>query len=379
MATSSAIPKSYTAVVIKQPGPDARISLEQRSVPRPGPGELLVCLSHSGVCHGDVSLVYDDWRELKFTIENSETPGHEGIGTVVSVGQGVHNFRVGDRTGVRWIYSVCGSCRQCLNKVIFLQRWLMDEKLTTIQREERCPNQVHSGRQVNGSFQQYILVPASNSLHIPTGIKSEDAGPLLCAGVTMYRALKFSRLEPGEWVAITGGGGGLGHLGIQFAKAMSLRVIAIDTGSDKEALCRQFGADDFLDYATTKDLVGKVMSLTDGGANAVVAVAASKASYIQGAAMLAVGGCLTCIGLPHDKLDMPMTVAECIGKSCHIIGINAGSLADTEETLQFVAKHDIKVSTQVFQMSQAEEVFQKLAAGTIVGRAVLDLRTGLDV
>ncbi|KAJ9602619.1 hypothetical protein H2200_012812 [Cladophialophora chaetospira] len=189
----------------------------------------------------------------------------------------------------------------------------------------------------------------------------------------MYRALKLARLAPGDWVAITGAGGGLGHLGVQFAKAMSYKVIAIDSGPEKQAVCQRFGADYFIDFNTTADVVREVTATTGGGADTVIASAATKSSYIQATSMVATGGSLLCIGLPPEKFDLPISIADCIGRSCHIIGVNAGSLRETEEALEYAAQHNIQVLTQVFPMAEAEEVFRLVAAGKVVGRAVLDL------
>jgi alcohol dehydrogenase, propanol-preferring len=313
-------------------------------------------LSYTGVCHGDISLIYGDWEAVGLQPDGSDIPGHEGVGTIVEVGSNVKNFAIGDRAGVKWIHSVCGACAKCLTG-----------------NDHYCAKQSHFGRNIPGSFQQYIVSPALYTSPIPDGVADEQAGPILCGGVTMYRALKVSRASVGQWVAILGAGGGLGHLGIQYARAMGFRVIAVDGGVEKEILCTSLGAEVFIDFTRVTDVPAKVVELT-GGVAGVIAAAGNRASYEQGAKMLGAGGTLVCVGLPHESFGIPVSPLEFIQKGCYVTGTNAGPLQDVQEALQFALRGQVRVHVQTFPMDMAEEVFQKLKANDIKGRAVLDLR-----
>ena len=176
---------SQKAVVVINAGPEARIEIQDVSIPQPRDDEVLVKLTHSGVCHADVSFVYGDWMELGFTFEGSQTPGHEGIGTVVAVGSCVSVLKLGARVGIKWIRRVCGVCGYC-----------------EAGKDNWCESQTHSGRTTSGSFQQYVTAPANYVPIIPSEISGECAGPLLCAGSTMYSALKASNARLGDWVVI---------------------------------------------------------------------------------------------------------------------------------------------------------------------------------
>ena len=173
------------AVVVINAGSEASIEIKSVPIPQPKDDEVLVRLSYSGVCHADVSFVYGDWKQLGFEFEGSQTPGHEGVGTVSAVGSRVKTLKLGARVGIKWVRRVCGTCRHC-----------------QAGNDNWCETQSHSGRTVSGSFQQYVTAPADYLPIIPPEISDENAGPLLCAGSTMYLALKASKARPGDWVVI---------------------------------------------------------------------------------------------------------------------------------------------------------------------------------
>src|SRR5215469_1913320 len=192
-------------------------------VPRPGPGEALVEIMATGVCHTDLHAADGDWP-VKPT--PPFIPGHEGAGVVVALGPGVTHLKEGDRVGIAWLHSACGHCEFCLSG------W-----------ETLCLEQKNSGYSVNGSFAEYALAQADYLGRIPKNLSFIDAAPILCAGVTTYKGLKETNTQPGEWVVISGAGGGLGHVAIQYAKAMELHVAAVDLVPEKAALARKLGAD----------------------------------------------------------------------------------------------------------------------------------------
>src|SRR5262250_3338751 len=189
------------------------LTIEEVPIPTAGPGEVLVKIVATGVCHTDLHAANGDWP-VKPT--PPFTPGHEGAGVVVALGPGVTHLKEGHRVGIAWLHSACGHCEFCRSG------W-----------ETLCLEQKNSGYSVNGSFAQYALARAEYVGRIPKNLPFVDAAPILCAGVTTYKALKETRTRPGEWVVISGAGGGLGHVAIQYAKAMGLHVAAVDLGPDK--------------------------------------------------------------------------------------------------------------------------------------------------
>ena len=350
------LPNTQKAVIIEKPGPDARVSIQEISVPQPQPDEVLIRLSHTGVCHADVAFIFGEWEPLGFGIEGSKTPGHEGVGVVAAIGTNVANLKVGDRVGTKWLRNVCWRCTYC-----------------KAGNENMCVEQTHFGRSTPGSFQQYLTSPAVFTPKIPRGIPDEKAGPLLCAGVTMYRALKMSRLHPNDWVVISGAGGGLGHLGSQFAKKMGYRVVGIDSGV-KEQLCSSTGVDHFIDFQKASDIPGEVVRITEGGAHSLLVTSGSKSAYLQAKSMLRSGGSLICIGLPVETFDVPIQPLDMLTHGYTVTGVNASGLKDIQEALEFAAAHDISPVVRVFPIKDAAEAFSLLQHGHVTGRLVLDLR-----
>src|SRR6266576_1972604 len=221
------IPKMMKAAVVdkfREP-----LSIREVSVPAPLPGEVLVEIVASGVCHTDLHAADGDWP-VKPTAPF--IPGHEGAGIVVALGAGVTHLKEGDRVGIAWLHSACGHCE------FGLSGW-----------ETLCLQQQNSGYSVNGSFAQYAIGQADYVARIPKNLSFVDAAPILCAGVTTYKGLKETATRPGEWVVISGVGG-LGHIAIQYAKAMGLHVVAVDLGPEKMALARKLGAEIAIDAKT---------------------------------------------------------------------------------------------------------------------------------
>lgn len=219
------IPKWQWAQVVEQLG--GPVVYKQIPVLDPGPDEVLVNIRYSGVCHTDLSA-----RKGEFPLE-AKLPlvgGHEGAGVVVAKGQLVTNIRIGDHVGVKWLNSSCLSCEFCQNA---------DEPL--------CPKARLSGYTVDGTFQQFCMAKGTHVSELPKDLPLDAVAPVLCAGITVYKALKESGARPGQWVAIVGAGGGLGSMAQQYAKAMALRVIAIDAGDEKRAMCMELGTEVGLD------------------------------------------------------------------------------------------------------------------------------------
>ncbi|KAK4694768.1 hypothetical protein P7C71_g2864, partial [Lecanoromycetidae sp. Uapishka_2] len=238
--------ETQIAAWIENPGPNASIRIrDDIPIPMPGPNQVLIRLTHSGVCHSDVHNM------LGQTPMSTSIGGHEGIGHVVKLGPNTPSHLTGKRVGVKWLHEYCNTCEICTVDVT------------------ACPNQHNSGRDVPGTFQQYTLSPLEGLSFIPEELESGIAAPLLCAGLSMFGSISRAGLKVGEWLLLPGAGGGLGHLGVQIAREMGIKVIAVDTGDKKRELCLQLGAVAFLDFKTD-DVETEVKRLTGGyGAHAV--------------------------------------------------------------------------------------------------------------
>ena len=197
------------------------LTIDELAVPEPGPGEIVVKLVATGVCHTDLHAARGDWA-VKPTLPL--VPGHEGVGHVVAVGAGVTHVKEGDAVGVPWLHDACGQCEYCLTG------W-----------ETLCPSQHNTGYSVNGTYAEYVLAKADYVGHLPAGANMEEIAPILCAGVTTYKGLKETEARAGEWVGISGVGG-LGHVAVQYAKAMGFSVAALDVDPTKLELARSLGA-----------------------------------------------------------------------------------------------------------------------------------------
>jgi alcohol dehydrogenase, propanol-preferring len=280
------------------------------------------------------------------------TPGHEGAGIVVAVGQGVSHLKEGDRVGIAWLHSACGHCEYCLSG------W-----------ETLCPEQQNSGYSVNGSFAEYALGQADYLGRIPKNLSFVDAAPILCAGVTTYKGLKQTGARPGEWVVISGCGG-LGHVAVQYAKAMGLHVAAVDLGPEKMALARKLGAEITID-AKTQDPVKEIQKQI-GGAHGVLVTAVSPIAFKQGVGMLRRGGTCVLNGLPPG--EFPVSIFEMVLNGYTLRGSIVGTRLDLEEALEFAAEGKVKATIETLPLDSINDIFTRLKKGQINGRVVLDLK-----
>jgi propanol-preferring alcohol dehydrogenase len=274
---SSAIPQNQNAAVRIGSGETARAPVTQIPVPTPSTHEILVKITWSGLCASDKSILRDSWSSFGVIQHDNAhgIVGHEGAGIVVSVGSDVQDlWKVGDRAGIKWVASICGICEMCTNGV----------------DEVHCPKQTNSGFTTPGTFQEYCVTDGRYATHLPDAVKDEEAGPIMCGGVTAYVACKRSVVKPGQWIVLPGAGGGLGHFAVQYAKAMGMRVIAVDGGKEKEELCMKLGAEKFIDFTNCEDVVAEVMKITTWGAHGVIVTAASKEGYESAPMMLRPGG-----------------------------------------------------------------------------------------
>ena len=325
------------------------LTLGEWDIPSAGAGQILVKTEACGVCHTDLHAARGDWPvkpDLPFI------PGHEAIGLVAAVGSGVTSVKAGDRVGVPWLHSACGHCEYCLTA------W-----------ETVCPEAQFGGYTRNGGFAEYVLADPNYVAHVPDGLAAAEAAPLICAGVTTYKGIKESAAKPGEWIAISGVGG-LGHLAVQFAKAMGLLVCAVDIDDGKLAHATQLGADLAIN-AKGGDPAAAVKKQTGGGAHGVLITAPSLSAFRQGVGMTRKRGTCVLVGLPPGEFPIPLfdVVANCIT----IRGSFVGTRQDMAETLAFATAGKVKANIELQALSAINQVFDRLEKGDVASRVVLDL------
>ncbi|OGM49549.1 putative alcohol dehydrogenase [Aspergillus bombycis] len=332
------IPTRQRAAVRHGTGETATTTIETIDVPQPGPGQILVKINWTGLCGSDKSLLHDDWKDFGVAMlpQSQGIAGHEGAGVVVAVGEGMQRrWKVGDRAGI------------------------------------------NSGFSAPGTFQEYCLVDGRYTSKIPDGVSDEEAGPIMCGGVTAYTACKRSAVKSGQWLVLPGAGGGLGHLAIQYARAMGMRVLAIDGGDEKRDLCEKLGAEAYIDFQKFKapaDLKDEVMRITKHGAHGVVVTAATKTVYEWAPMYLRPGGTMVVVGLPKDPSILagapPLVIAL---RRLNIVGNITGSLKDVEEALDFTARGIVHPILSKGKLEDLDSWIEKLNAGQLAGRAVLQV------
>ena len=326
--------------------------LQEWDIPSPGAGQILIKTEACGVCHTDLHAAHGDWP-VKPTLPF--IPGHEAIGLVAAVGSGVTIVKEGDRVGVPWLYSACGHCEYCL------KGW-----------ETVCAQAQFGGYNKNGGFAEYLLADPNYVAHVPSGLTAVEAAPLICAGVTTYKGIKESGAKPGEWMAISGAGG-LGHLAIQYAKAMGLFVCAIDIDDGKLAHAKQVGADLVIN-AKTSDPAATLKKETGDGAHGVLITAPSLPAFKQGVGMTRKRGTCVLVGLPPGEFPVPLfdVVANCIT----IRGSFVGTRQDMAEALAFAAEGKVKADIELQPLSSINHIFDRLEHGQVASRVVLEFARG---
>lgn len=334
------------AAVVEQFGQP--LVLRDWDMPSPGPGQVVVKTEACGVCHTDLHAARGDWpiRPTPPFI-----PGHEAIGLVVAVGSGVTIVKEGDRVGVPWLYSACGHCEYCLSG------W-----------ETVCGQAEFGGYTMNGGFAEFILADPNYVAHIPKGLSSIAAAPIICAGITTYKGIKETGAKPGDWIAISGVGG-LGHLAIQYAVAMGLKVCAVDVDDSKLDHAKRLGAERAFN-AKTGDPAAKLKAATDGGAHGVLITAPSLTAFKQGVAMTRKRGTCVLVGLPAGEFPVPLfdVVANCIT----VRGSFVGTRQDMAEALAFAVEGKVKADIEIQPLSSINSILDRLKNGEVAARVVLD-------
>ncbi len=323
--------------------------IEEVPVPQPGPGQVVVKIAATGVCHTDLHAADGDWPVKP---KPPFIPGHEGVGHVSAVGTGVRHVKEGDRVGVPWLYTACGHCKHCLGG------W-----------ETLCTEQQNTGYSVNGGFAEYVLADPNYVGHLPAKADFVEISPILCAGVTVYKGLKVTDTKPDDWVVISGIGG-LGHMAVQYAKAMGLNVIAVDIDEPKLDLAKRLGAALAVN-ARTQDPVAFVKKEV-GGAEGVLVTAVSPKAFEQALGMVGRGGTVSLTGLPPG--DFPLSIFDTVLNGITVRGSIVGTRLDLQEALAFAGEGKVKATVATAKLEQINDVFTRMRQGDIEGRIVLDFQ-----
>jgi propanol-preferring alcohol dehydrogenase len=325
------------------------LQLEDVPKPKPGPGELVVKIETSGLCHTDIHAAHGDWPvKPKLPL----IPGHEGVGIVEGLGTGVTEVAVGDRVALPWLGFACGTCDYC-----------------TTGWETLCEKQLNTGYFLDGGYAEYAKASAKYVAKVPAGVDPLDAAPLTCAGVTTYKAVKLSGARPASLVAVFGIGG-LGHLALQYAKIFGATVVAVDVVDEKLELARELGAD-YTVNALTEDPVQAIKDL--GGADAAISVAVAPKAFQQSYGSLRRGGKLVFVALPADN-DVTLPIFETVLNGITIIGSIVGTRADLAEVFRLHARGLTRVVRETRRLEQVNECFEQVEKGQVQARLVFDLR-----
>lgn len=334
------------AAVVREFGKPLQI--EEVEVKRPGKNQILVKVIASGVCHTDLHAVEGDWPvKPKMPL----IPGHEGVGYVIAVGPDVQNVKEGDAVGVPWLYSACGCCDHCITG------W-----------ETLCESQQNGGYSVDGGFAEYVIADARYVGKLPVNTNFLQMAPILCAGVTVYKGLKQTEVKPGEWVAISGIGG-LGHVAVQYAKAMGMNVAAIDIADDKLALAKRLGAD-LIVNAKNED-PAMVIKKETGGVHGSLITAVSPIAFKQGLQTMRRKGTMVLNGLPPGAFDL--SIFDTVLNGTTIRGSIVGTRKDMIEAIEFAVDGKVKANVTSAKLEDVNDVFEQMKKGEIDGRIVLQI------
>jgi|SRR5579872_1096970 len=319
--------------------------LREIPIPTPAAGQVLVRVTATGVCHTDIHAMNGDWP-VKPRLPL--IPGHEAVGLIAAAGPGVTPLKEGDAVGISWLNGACGLCEYCLTG-----------------RETLCPRQQNTGYSLSGTYADYCLVSAGFAIPLPPGDPLHFV-PILCAGVTTYKGLKEIGAKAGNSVVISGVGG-IGHLALQYARAMGLKTVAIDIDDKKLALARELGAELVIN-AEKEFPVNRVIRAT-GGAHGVLVTAVAPKAYEQGVAMLRRGGACVFVGIPPGAV--PISIFDVVVKGLTVKGSIIGTRQDLREALQFASEGKVSAITEHHPFDRVNAVIQSLKDHSARGRMIL--------
>jgi D-arabinose 1-dehydrogenase-like Zn-dependent alcohol dehydrogenase len=347
MATSKVVPMKATKMKVAQvPSPGADFQIVERDIPEPGARQVRIQVQACGVCHSDMLTKDGLWPGLQYP----RIPGHEVAGIVDEVGDGVSEWKKGQRVGVGWHGGHDGTCRECRRGDF-----------------GNCLNMKVAGITYDGGYQEYMLAPAEALASIPDTLKDAEAAPLLCAGITTYNALRHSRALPGDLVAVQGIGG-LGHLGVQFAQKFGYKVAAIGRGPGNASLAKKLGASVYIDSAATKP-AEELQKL--GGARVILATAPNSKAMSELFDGLGPNGELLVVGAAFDPIEV--TPLQLISGSRTIQGWASGTPADSEDTLRFAELSGVRPMIETYPLEKAAEAYARMLSGKAEFRVVLTM------
>ncbi len=326
--------------------------IEEVPRPTPGPDELLIEVEACGVCHSDLHIADGDWTQLAGIVKKPLIPGHEIAGRVVERGAAVANLQVGDRVGIPWVHRTCGECEFCRSG-----------------NENLCLMQQITGVTVDGGYAEFLKAPASHATPIPPSLSALEAAPLMCAGVTVYRALHQVRLSPGQRLAVFGVGG-LGHLAVQIGVALGAEVTAIDLANEKLALAKAFGASKTLD-ARSPTLIRELRA--GGGFHVAIVTSASKTAYDAAFYAARPTGTLLVVGLPAENICFPPILMA--AGEIRIRASAVGTRQDVRGVLEMAAAGRLRCQISSRPLHEVNSVLEELRHGRISGRVVLTPQT----
>ncbi|MFJ3306678.1 zinc-dependent alcohol dehydrogenase [Streptomyces sp. NPDC086549] len=322
--------------------------IEERPDPQPGPGHVRIRLEASGLCHTDIHAAHGDWP-VKPTLPF--VPGHEGVGIVEALGEGVTYLEIGRRVAVPWLGWACGRCEHCLSG------W-----------ETLCEQQQNTGYGVDGGYAEKMLAPADFATPVPDGVDPLDAAPLTCAGVTTYKALKVAGVRPAQLVAVSGVGG-LGRLAVQYAKIAGATVAAIDVTDEKLALARELGADILVD--ARKEDPAEVLK-RHGGAHAAIALAVDERAFASVYGGLRRGGKLVMVALPAGG-TIRIPIFDTVLNGTSVIGSIVGTRQDLDEVFRIHAAGRTKVIYEARPLETVNESIAEVLDGQVKARIVFEM------
>lgn len=335
--------KMKAAIVNKDHSVDVK-EMEIRAIQA---GEALVEVSHCGVCHTDLHVKDGDFGEVP-----GRVLGHEGIGTVIEVADGVTSLKIGDRVSIAWFFEGCGVCDYCVSG-----------------KETYCRSVKNAGYSVDGAMAEKCIVTADYAVKVPEGLESAAASSITCAGVTTYKAVKVSNVKPGQWLAIYGVGG-LGNLALQYAKEVfNAKVVAIDISDEKLALATELGADMVINVKNEDP--EKVIQEKLGGAHAAVITAVSKGAFNQAVNSVRAAGRVVAVGLPSDSMDL--NIPKLVLDGIEVVGSLVGTREDLREAFQFAAEGKVVPIVHNRPIEDVNDIMQEMIDGTINGRMVIDM------
>jgi alcohol dehydrogenase, propanol-preferring len=323
--------------------------VQDRPIPEPGEGQVLVKIEASGLCHTDMHAANGDWP-VKPT--PPFVPGHEGVGIVTRVGRGVTRVREGDRVAIPWLGWACGECEYCMTG------W-----------ETLCERQQNSGYSVDGGWAEYALASGSYVGKVPAGIDSFEAAPLTCAGVTTYKAVKVSGARSSDLVAIFGVGG-LGHLALQYALIAGAQVVAVDLFDEKLKMARELGAA-YTVNAREEDPAAAIKAL--GGADAAISLAVAPKAFEQAYGSLRRGGTLVFVGLPADN-HIQLPIFETVLNGTKVLGSIVGTRVDLQDVFELHAAGKTEVVYEQRRLEDVNSAIREVETGQVKARLVFDLR-----